>query len=322
MKYWHQTPIIYVLFLAITACGNERPQALGTLEYDRIALPAPVAERIVAIEVHEGERVAAGQSLLRLDATRTEATLAAAQADLQGRQQALQELKAGPRHEDILQAQARLAASQAHARDAKDYLTRLQPLGREGMATAADVDRAQAEASSAQALVQAAQAALIELKHGTRPEQIAQGEAAVRAAAAQVTLQQATLDKLNVTAPRDGLIDNLPHRLGDQAPTDAPLAIMLVGHMPYARIYVPEPIRLDVQVGQSALVYIHSRKQPFSGRVRMIRSEPSFTPYFSLTGKDAARLSYLAEVQLSDEDAAQLPAGLPVRVEFPDQNTP
>mgnify|MGYP006206603851 CR=1 FL=1 len=33
-----------------------------------------------------------------------------------------------------------------------------------------------------------------------------------------------------------------------------------------------------------------------------------------MAGKDAARLSYLAEVELAD--AADLPAGLPLRVEF------
>jgi HlyD family secretion protein len=48
----------------------------------------------------------------------------------------------------------------------------------------------------------------------------------------------------------------------------------------------------------------------------MIRSEPGYTPYYALVGKDAARLSYLAEIELSGEEAAQLPAGLPVRVEF------
>jgi HlyD family secretion protein len=47
----------------------------------------------------------------------------------------------------------------------------------------------------------------------------------------------------------------------------------------------------------------------------MIRSEPSFTPYYALIGEDAARLSYLAELQL-DKAAGELPAGLPVRVEF------
>jgi len=38
-----------------------------------------------------------------------------------------------------------------------------------------------------------------------------------------------------------------------------------------------------------------------------------FTPYYALTGADAARLSYIAEVALG-KDARKLPAGLPVHV--------
>ena len=45
----------------------------------------------------------------------------------------------------------------------------------------------------------------------------------------------------------------------------------------------------------------------------MIRSEPSFTPYFALTGQDAARLSYLAEISLGKE-AADLPVGAPLQM--------
>ena len=45
----------------------------------------------------------------------------------------------------------------------------------------------------------------------------------------------------------------------------------------------------------------------------MIRSEPRFTPYFALTGQDAQRLSYLAEISLG-KDAANLPVGAPLQV--------
>ena len=129
-------------------------------------------------------------------------------------------------------------------------------------------------------------------------------------------MQAVTLEKLDLIAPRAGVVDSLPYRLGDQAPGGAPLAIMLVGDAPYARVYVPEPIRANVRVGQNAQVHVDGRDEPLQGRVRMIRNEPSFTPYYALIGKDAARLSYLAEVELTGRDAAQLPSGLPVRVEF------
>ncbi|HEV8692831.1 MAG TPA: HlyD family efflux transporter periplasmic adaptor subunit [Lysobacter sp.] len=307
--------ISVLLALALAACGTDKPQALGTLEYDRITLPAPAAERIVEINVREGQRVIAGQSLLKLEATRTESATKAAQAEAQRQRDVLSELEAGARSETIAQTRARLAAAQAQARDARAYYARVQPLGARKLIAAAEVDRSRAAANSAEAEVRAAQAALLELEHGTRSEQIAQGKAAASAAEAQASAQQVSLDKLNIVAPRVGRVDSLPYRLGDQAPVGAPLAVMLVGDAPYARVYVPEPIRADVKVGQGARIFVEGRKDAIAGKVRMIRSEPSFTPYYALIGKDAARLSYLAEVQLN-KGAGELPAGLPVRVEF------
>jgi HlyD family secretion protein len=164
--------------------------------------------------------------------------------------------------------------------------------------------------------VRAAQAALAEMEHGTRAEDIAQGESAVRAARAQATAQQATLDKLSLVAPRAGIVDSLPYRLGDQAPVGAPLAILLVGDAPYARVYVPETIRGNVRIGSPARVFVAGSGAALAGKVRAIRTEPSFTPYYALVGKDAARLSYLAEITLPVAGAGKLAAGLPVRVEF------
>lgn len=299
----------------LAACGKEPPQALGTLEYDRITLPAPAAERIVAIDVREGQQVAAGARLLTLERTRTQAQTQAADAEAQRQREALTELEAGARREQIAQARANLSAAQAAARDANAYYARLRPLGARKLVAAADVDRARAASGSADAQVRQARAALDELLNGARREDIAQGQAALRAAEAQASAQRATLEKLDVAAPRAGRIDSLPYRLGDQAPVGSPLAILLVGDAPYARIYVPEPLRAGVEVGDAVRVFVDGRAAALDGTVRMIRSEPSFTPYYALIGEDAARLSYLAEIAL-DKDAAKLPAGLPVRVEF------
>ena len=263
--------LIAACIAALAGCAEEIPQALGTLEYDRITLPAPAAERIVAIDVREGDRVKAGQRLLRLETTRTASTTLSAQAEAERQRQALAELQAGPRDELIAQARAQLASAQAQARDAQAYYARLQPLGRRQLVAAADVDRARATAGQANAQVRAAQSALAELVHGTREEQISQGEAALRGAEAQAAVQQVTLGKLDVVAPRDALVDSLPYRLGDQAPVGSPLAILLVGDAPYARIYIPEQQRAGVQVGDTVQVHVDGREQAFAGRVRTIR---------------------------------------------------
>lgn len=305
-----------LLFLCtlLAACGKQAPQTLGTLEYDRITLPAPAAERIVSVDVREGERVRAGQLLMQLEATRNEAGTDAARADTERQRAALAALRAGPRGEQIARARAQLAAAQAQAREAQAYYARLQPLGARKLVAAADVDRARAAAANAQGQVLAAQATLDELVSGSRREDIAQGEAAVRASAAQVAIQVATLDKLHVVAPRAGRVDSLPYRLGDQAPVGAPLAILLVGDTPYARVYIPAPIRTGIQPGQPARVFVAGRDGSLAGKVRMVRSDPTFTPYYALSGDDAERLSYLAEIVL--DAPADLPAGVPVRVEF------
>lgn len=306
--------------LLLAACHPAPPEALGTLEWDRITVPAPAAETIVAVAVAvvEGQHVSAGAPLLQLDATRTAAQLAALQAQSQRAGQALEELEHGPRVEDIAQARANLAAARAQAADASAYYARLQPLGRQRLVAAADVDRARAAAGNATGVVQAAEQALLALQHGTRAEQVAQGAASLQAAQAQQAGQAVTLGKLALVAPRAGVIDALPYRWGP-APVGAPLAVLLVGDHPYARVYLPSALRPSVVVGQAAHVYLQGRDGALTGRVRAVRSDPVFTPYYALTGEDAARLSYLAEIELVGTDTAalaRLPAGVPVRVTF------
>ncbi len=299
--------------LLLAGCKADAPQALGTLEWDRVTLPSPVAEKIVRIDVREGQQVAEGAPLLQLELTRTQSQLAAALAQATQSREALAELRAGPRSEAIAQARASLAAAQAQVRDADAYYARLQPLGRQQLVAASEVDRARAASQGAQAQVRLAQAALLELEHGTRAEQVAQGAAAVASAEAPAAVQAVTLDKLNVVATRAGRIDSLPYKLGDQAPVGAPLAVILVGEAPYARVYLPQALRNRLKVGDSVQVRLDGQQKTYAGRVRMIRSEPSFTPYFALTGQDAARLSYLAEISLGKE-ASDLPVGAPLQV--------
>src|SRR6185312_11036093 len=185
-----------------------------------------------------------------------------------------------------------LAAVQAQAREARAYYARLASLKGNGYVAAADLDRARAAAGNAEGQTSAARAALDELLHGTRPEQLAQAQAAVAAAEAQVSAQQVLLGKLAVVAPRAGRIDALPYRLGDQAPVGAPLAILLAGDAPYARIYVPVQQRAGMHVGDAIDVFVADREKPYAGKLRMIRSEPDFTPYYALIGDEPARRVY------------------------------
>ena len=216
----------------LAGCVQSTPTALGTLEWDRITVPAPAAEVIATVEVREGQQVKAGAVLMQLDPARGDAQFAAAQADTARAQAQLEELKIGPRQEQIAQAQAQLAALRAQAAEASAYYRRVQPLAQQRLIAAAELDRARAAAGNAEASVRAAEQAWLERVHGSRVQDIAQGQAAADAAQAQQAVQAVNLQKLQLRAPRDGVVDALPYRQGDQAPVGAPLAVMLVGERP------------------------------------------------------------------------------------------
>jgi len=308
--------VLVVAAALLAGCHRSSPEVLGTVEFDRITLPAPAAEHIVKIDVREGQYVPAGTRIMQLETTRTQAALDNARADLQQQQQALLELQRGPREEQIRQARANLVGAQAQSRDANAYYQRLSALGKQQFVSAADLDRAKASAGNADAAVAADRAALDQLVNGSRVEDIAQARAAVAAATANAASRSVDLDKLDLTAPRDVRVDSLPYKLGDQAQPGTPLVILLASDTPYARVYVPAALRPSIKVGDKAVVRLHEGKRQFNGTVRMVRSEPTFTPYYALSGEDATRLSYLAEIALGT-DARELPQGFPVAVAFP-----
>ena len=94
-----------------------------------------------------------------------------------------------------------------------------------------------------------------------------------------------------------------------------PVAILLSGQQAYARVYVPEPIRVRVSTGTQARVYVDGLSEPLSGRVRWIATEAAFTPYFALTERDRGRLSFAAKIDVLDAHT-RLPDGVPVEVEL------
>jgi len=290
---------------------------LGSLEWDRVGVPAELSEPIVSISAHEGAAVQAGELLLTLDPRRTQARLAQAEANIALERARLDEALHGARVEDIDAARADLTSAQASVVEADKQYARAAELGKNQLVARAVVDAARATRDRALAQQAAAQARLKELTSGTRQEDIEQAQAAL--AAANSAHEALLLDRkrLEVRAPRAGRVDSLPFRAGDQPPMGATVASLLVGEAPYARVFVPASVRTSVREGQVLVLHVEGDKRAWQARVRSIARDPSFTPYYALTGDDASRLVYRAELLLTDAGAAQLPAGLPVQVDLP-----
>jgi HlyD family secretion protein len=285
---------------------------LGSLEWDRIALVAESSEPIVRLAVAEGARVVAGDILLELDTRRQDARIAQATASLAEAEARLAELAHGARIETIDAARATLARARAAQRDAETEYERVVELRSRELVAAALLDQALAQRDQRRAETTAAEAQLQELTAGTRPEQIEQAAAAVDTAKAVLHELNLTRERLIVRAPRDGIVDALPFDPGHQPPAGAEVVSLLVGDAPYARVFIPEPLRAQVKPGAEFEIRVEGIDTLFAARLRSVRSEPSFTPYYALAGDDASRLVYRAELLLEGEAAAALPAGLPL----------
>lgn len=305
-------------WLWLAACSGEGAALLGTLERDRVELVAEAQEPVVEVVVREGEAVAAGQLLLKLDPGAAQKQLERARAVAAQAERRHAELVAGARRETVAEARA-LSEGRAvqAAAESREY-DRIARLVNDGMLPASSLDRQLALRDAAVAEHKAAAQRLAELLRGNRAEVVAQAAAALEAARAQVAELELSVARHAVVAPRAGVVDALPYELGERPPRGAPVVVLLAAGQPYARVFIPEPERAAVTAGRAATVRIDGDDREWRAEVRYVSSEAAFTPYYALNERDRSRLSYLAEVVLTEQEAARLPTGVPVEVRFPE----
>lgn len=309
----HRTLFVFAT-IALSACQQTPPQLLGTTEWDRITIPAEWSEPITSVSTHQGALVEKGELLMQLDDRRAKRRYGRLQAELAATQAQLDELLHGTRVEDVAAARAELQRTQALLLEAELVLQRQLDLRQRGLNAAANVDSARASRDSALAARNGARANVEKLGLGARTEAIAARLALRDVAQANLDEFELSLAKLQVLAPRAGRIDALPFKLGDQPPLGASIVSILVGEKPFVRVFIPASERLAFPIGTRCKLNVLGRAQPLAGQVRFIESDASFTPYYALSGKDASRVVYRAEIDIVDAPLESLPAGLSVTV--------
>ncbi|MGA9574716.1 MAG: HlyD family efflux transporter periplasmic adaptor subunit [Lysobacterales bacterium] len=308
--------LLPLLLLGLVACSNnEQTFMVGTLERDRVDVTVESNEPIIALHVKDGQLLEAGDLILEQDPARLERILAQQTALRDQAAARLAELEHGPRSETIGEARAQLASARSSARNAAANLKRVQALFARKLSDQSTLDLAITRSETSIAAEKAATETLNTLLNGTRVEELDQAAAALEAAAAGVERIRLDINRLKVYAPIDGMLDKRLYLLGERPPIGATVCVILDSARTYARIYVPEPLRASIQPGKQLKVRVDGHSRVFTGTVRWVSTDASFTPYFALTEHDRSRLSYLAEVDVPD--AASLPSGVPLEVDFP-----
>jgi HlyD family secretion protein len=254
--------------------------------------------------------------LVRLDNTLQLANVAKAEAEVAKAEANLEKLRNGARKEEVAASTAKVSGAKASLVETEISYQRAKKLVKKKLISQADFDQSLAARDAALANLQSAQEQLLELTNGTRVEDLRYAEADLSSKQAVLASERKKLSDLTIIATREGVLDNLPWNLGERVTIGRPLAVVMAGKAPYARVYVPEPYRVKLALNDILVVRVDGLDKTIKGTLRWISTEPAFTPYYALNQEERARLMYLAEVQLPD-DYASLPSGVPAQVELP-----
>jgi len=308
-------PALTLLALAACESGDVNSRIVGQLASDRIEITAEVSEPIIERAIIEGQPVDAGQLLIRQDTSRIEARIAEATASALQARARLDELIRGPRRELIVAAQASVRGAKDELEFRETDLDRAQEIHSRNLASAEQRDRAKAARDNARANLANLEARLDQLLTGTTSEELRQAEEALNQAEARIASLTIDLERHAAMAPVAAVVDSLLFEVGERPAIGQPMAILLSGAQPFARIFVPESMRVHVTPGTSARIFVDGLDEPLEGRVRWVASEAAFTPYFALTEHDRGRLSFAAKVDVLNA-RTRLPDGVPIEVEL------
>ncbi|MCL4836874.1 MAG: efflux RND transporter periplasmic adaptor subunit [Thermoanaerobaculia bacterium] len=290
----------------------------GTVEATEARLGFELPGRLVEVLPREGDRVAAGDPLARLDAAELAARRVQAAAQVDGARAQLAELEAGSRPEELAAARAALAAADERVADAARDVERARRLhdGRAISREALDKAEAGLEIARAQRAQAAEQAALV--AQGPRRERIDAARAALATAEAAVATLDAALAKTALAAPFAGLVTVRHREPGEIVAAGAAVVTLMDPDDRWVRIYVPENRLGAVALG--AAVEIASDTFPgrrYRGEVAHVASAAEFTPKNVQTAEERVRLVYAVKVRVVDDPALELKPGLPADVRLP-----
>lgn len=305
------------LTLALAACGmgaggEEDPNRLaaaGHVEATDVRISTKVGGRLDSFPIQEGDQVAAGQILARIETVDIELSLAQAQAERDTAQANLALRVAGPSREEIAQAQANVERAEADLAGAQKDLERMQGLLDRGSGTTKARDDARTRRDIAAATLDGQREALRRLKVGTRREEIDASRARVAAAEAAIAQLDQRLRDATVTSPLAGVVTEKLAQPGELLQAGSPLCVVTDLAHAWVTVFVPGPDLARLRMGQPATV-VTDDGQSRQGKISFIASQAEFTPKNVQTRDERVKLVYEVKIALDNRDGLFKP-GMP-----------
>ncbi len=309
-------PLVASLF---SSCDSERSLAVGYVEGEYVLLAPVETARVTELNVHRGDRVSAGDVVVRLETE--DARIAADQAAAVVQQAAaeLENLRLGRRPEEIAVIAASLRSAQVQAQDAKKEWQRLQGMAEYQLVSASALDQALTLRETTAARVQELEADLAVARLPARANEIAAAEGRLQQAQKALDNARWRLQQRNLKTPADAVVTEIILHPGEMASPAAPVLSLLPKGATKLVFYIPEPSLSAISLGMPLRVQCEGCGDNTTASISFIATEPEFTPPVIYSVERRQKLVYQVEAR-PDAPADRLTPGQIVDVFL--QNNP
>ena len=318
-------PAVLLVMLAAlpAACSrNNRSRSgdlvlSGNIEVTDAQLGFKIPGRVAGRLVSEGERVAAGQLVARLDDIEQTQELALRRAELAATEAALAELEAGSRPQEIAAVEATLRSVEAERERAQLEFARQQELLKRDAIANREFEAAQAQVKVAEARVAEATERLKLVREGPRAETIRQARARTEQARASVALAETRVENAKLASPLAGIV--LSHNIepGEFVAAGTPIVTVADTAHLWVRAYINQTDLGRIRHGQKVAIRTDTfPDKTYEGTIGFIASEAEFTPKTVQTPKERVKLVFRLKVDVANPND-ELKSGMPADVIIP-----
>lgn len=283
----------------------------GNIEAHESLVGFKEAGRIVELPVEEGQQVAQGALLAKLDDADYKQRVRIDEANVSVRQSNLALTRAGTREQEVKAAQQTMIDAEADLEQRKLDNERAQRLFAKDEVSAQERDQAATALKRANAILEAARQRYNEATEGSRKEDIAVAQANLNQANANLGLSEVNLSYTVLRAPSDGIITVRQAELGEVISPGSPVVTLADLDHIWLRAYIAETDLGRITWGQSVVVTTDTYPgKQYLGHVSFISSTAEFTPKSVQTTKERVTLVYRIKVDIENPHH-ELKPGMP-----------
>lgn len=292
---------------------GDPPRLYGNVEIREVELGFRVGGRIAELLVDEGQTVAAGRVLARLDTRPLRDRLAQADARIAAASAVVARDVRGNRPQEIRQARAALSDAEAQLLEARRVHDRRRALLGRGFISRADYQASQSAVTAAAARVEAARAAFSLAREGPRAEDRAVSRAEQAATVAERQAIRTDLDDTVMRAPAPGQVLARVREAGAIVEPGQVVLTMALTQPVRVRAYVAETQLGRVRPGMRVTVHADGTDRTWPATVGFISPVAEFTPKTVQTEDQRTDLVYRMRLTVNDP-RGELRQGQPVTV--------